>query len=432
MMKRIEIFQTTCGQNVNRVDPIDQIIVRPMAKTAGVAAEFVRFLCPQKGSSCLVDWDRCHQREFRRVSNLPVIHRLWVHRTGYSLGCTKRGRQDPTQLFFLSTEGAVLSVVELEQSITNIVDGENRWFVGSKTGALHAFSVSGQTLWKWHAPEFVDPYHPVPLCVSCAGNQIVAGTADVLYALSFAGTVVWRAELPDRAEARYRIEVPDAGTGSARDQALHELGISGTGFAGSAEILRLRQTFSTERPGWFGPERPLSLMSQEEEQVVKEEIVLEMHLGGSMCSEDLVHIRASGDGVLVGTSAGRVCFFDRDGRFMSGCAVGNGPACTSVGFGVAGDAVHCGGVLTLFDRRRPVGTVSLPDYYAQLVAQGRNVLVWAWDRAWLVSERGDLLWNGTFPRRIRSAFADELGFSVLAGPLHRFRVRKRGSGARIT
>jgi hypothetical protein len=101
-------------------------------------------------------------------------------------------------------------------------------------------------------------------------------------------------------------------------------------------------------------------------------------------------------------------------------------ASASVSFGPVRQAVHCGGVLTLLDQRSGVATLRLPDYFAHLVAQGCNVLVWAWDRAWLVGGRGDLLWSGTFPRRIGSAFADELGFSILAGQLYRFRVEKRG------
>jgi hypothetical protein len=266
------------------------------------------------------------QRELRRVTDLPVMHRLWVHRTGYSLGYTKRGRLDPAQMYFVSNLGAVLSVVEMDNRITEVVEGENDWYVGFNNGSLHAFALSGRRLWRWHAPEFTDCYHTIPLYVSNSGKLIVAGSGGVLYALSFAGTVVWRAELADRAQARYRIEVPDAEPGSSRDHALDKLGMPGCGTAESVEIFRFRQTFSTEPSSWFGSERPLSLITQEEEEVAHEEIVLEMHLGGGMCSEDLVHIGASNDVILAGTSRGRVCFFDRNGDFLGDCAVGNGLA----------------------------------------------------------------------------------------------------------
>ena len=431
-MKRTELFETASSQGGDRVDRTDQLIIRPMPKAAGVAEQFVRFLCGQKGCCCLVDWDWSGQREIRRACHLPVLHRLWVHRSGYALGYMKPRRQDPAQLFFLSTAGDVLSIAEMDSSLTDVVKGENRWYVGSKTGALHAFTLSGRKLWRWRSPEFANPYHAVPLYVSSAGNRIVAGSGGVLYGLSFGGTEVWRTELPNLAETRYRIEVPDAGTGGTREVALERLGLSGTGLAESMEMRRLGQTFSTEQASWFGPECPLSLLSQEYERVVDQDVELELRLGSSICAETLVHVRGLGDLVLAGTSAGRVCFFDCQGTFLGDFVVGDGPACASVGFGGAAGAVHSSGVLTLFDRCRPVATVRLPDYYAELVAQGRNVLVWAWDRAWLVDGRGDLLWHGTFPRRIRTAFADEYSFSVLAGPLYRFQVRRRVSHPKET
>jgi hypothetical protein len=80
-----------------------------------------------KGCCCLVDWDWSGQREIRRACHLPVLHRLWVHRSGYALGYMKPRWQDPAQLFFLSINGDVLSIADMDSSLTDVVKGENRW-----------------------------------------------------------------------------------------------------------------------------------------------------------------------------------------------------------------------------------------------------------------------------------------------------------------
>ena len=428
MNRQTESLRTDFRQSEDYVKQTDPIIVRPMPKLAGITGKSVRFLCRQKERCRLVDWSLSEQRELRRVSNLPVIHRLWVHRMGDSLGYTKRGRvRDPAKLFFLSAEGTVTSLVALNDSINDVSEGENGWYVSTKTGSLYAFTVSGRVRWRWQCPGSVDSFREVPLYVCCTRNRIVAGSDGALYGLSPAGAVLWRTELPGRAEKRYQIKVPGPLTGYVRDGAVDRLGLSGTGLAHSVEIGHLRQTFSTDPAGWFGPERPLNLLRQEEEQLVDEEIELEICLGPSICAESLVHVHGYSDTVLAGTSGGRACFFDLEGKFLGDCGVGNDPARASAALG-AGGAVYCGGVLTLFDQRCPIATVQLPEYYAELVAQGSNVLVWAWARAWLVSGRGDVLWNATFPRRIRAAFADQRTFSILAGPLYRFHVRSLPSG----
>jgi hypothetical protein len=211
--------QAFCHEYESTVTALGRLIVRPKPKLAGTAAEFMRFLVPQKGSSALVDWDLDYRREFRRVRDLPVIHRLWVHRTGYSLGYTKRSRHDPAQLFFISVEGKVMSLVEMESSMTDVVEGKTGWHVGWKNGSLSTFALSGRRLWEWHSLDFGVTYHAVPVRVTLARTRIIVGWNGMLSGLSFDGTEVWRTELPERAEARYPIEVPLPARGQMRDQA---------------------------------------------------------------------------------------------------------------------------------------------------------------------------------------------------------------------
>jgi len=335
--------------------------------------------------------------------------------------------RDPAQLFFLSADSAIRSVVELNDTVNNVLEGENGWYVSTKTGWLYAFSGSGRRRWMWQCPESVDSYRAVPLYVCIVRNGIVAGSAGELHGLSPRGTVLWRSELPDRPERRYKVEVPDPAAGHVRDRSVELLGLSGTDLAQSVEIGQLRQIFSSEPAGWFGAERPLSLVEQEEDNVLEQEVEVEMCLGGSIWAESLVHVGEHGETVLAGTSAGRACFFDPSGNFLGDCGVGRYPVCASADLGRAG-AVYCGGVLTLLHRQCAVASLQFPAYDAELAAQGSNVLVWSWQQAWLVNSHGDLIWNATFPRRIGAVFADHDSFSILAGALYRFQVRSSASG----
>ena len=418
MNRLTEPFRTDLRQSEDWVIRTDQVNVRPMPKFANSTDGSVRFLCSQKERCCLVDWNSAEQREVRRVRNLPVIHRLWTHRIGTSLGYTKRGRlRDRAELFFLSAEGTVLSAVELNDSINDVLEGEGGWYVSTKTGWLYAFTVSGRTRWTWQCPESIDSFRAIPLFVCSAGNRIVAGSWGVLMVSVLRVPCSGKLSCLTGPRRRYRIKVPDPLVGGARDRVVELLDLTGTGLADSVEIGHLSQTFSSEPAGWFGPERPLNLLCQEEELLADADIEIELCLGSSIWAESVVHVHGYSDTVLAGTSGGRACFFDLEGKFRGDCEVGEGPA---LAFAVLGTvvAVYCAAVLTLLDGRRSVASVQLPEYYAELVAQGCNVLVWAWERAWLVSSRGDVLWSATFPRRIRAAFADHRSFSILAGPMY--------------
>jgi len=157
------------------------------------------------------------------------------------------------------------------------------------------------------------------------------------------------------------------------------------------------------------------------------EVGLAFVVGPGISAEDVVHVRATPELVLAGTSEGRVCWFDRDGCSLGSCVVGRGPAWESASDGGDVNAVYCAGVLTRYQGTVLVQAVRMPCYFANLAVQGKNVLIWEWNRAWLVNGGGDLLWRTEFGRRIGSAFADEAGFSILAGPLYRYGLHKNGA-----
>jgi hypothetical protein len=85
---------------------VDEVGIKPMPKQLSAATGFVRFLCKQKTGSCLIDWDAVNRCEIRRTRHLPVMHRLWVHPTGYSLGYAK-GRSGTPQAYFLSPHAEI-------------------------------------------------------------------------------------------------------------------------------------------------------------------------------------------------------------------------------------------------------------------------------------------------------------------------------------
>ena len=77
--------------------------------------------------------------------------------------------------------------------------------------------------------------------------------------------------------------------------------------------------------------------------------------------------------------------------------------------------------MTLLRQGRVTGSVTLPEYFANLTPSGDSMLAWRWKAAWLVGETGRVVWSATMERRITSAFGEADGFCLLAGQLASFR-----------
>jgi hypothetical protein len=127
--------------------------------------------------------------------------------------------------------------------------------------------------------------------------------------------------------------------------------------------------------------------------------------------------------ILLGTSSGRVHFLSRGGELLASHIAGSAPILESGSNSNRLVAAYGAGVLRLFEGISSVGTAQIPEYSVALAALSSNVLVWSWNRAWLVSCRGETVRSTTFPLRIGGAVVDERGFSILAGSLLRYQLK---------
>ncbi len=88
-------------------------------------------------------------------------------------------------------------------------------------------------------------------------------------------------------------------------------------------------------------------------------------------------------------------------------------------------AAYSGGRMTLFRGEEIVGSITLPEYFVELVCCGEHVLAWRYQSAWVVDRTGRVVWAGEAKRPIKSAWGDRSGFSLLAGEVNSFRQARQ-------
>ena len=65
--------------------------------------------CCATGQSVITDLEQGSFAQKRRVVGLPLMHRMWFHPEGYSLGYTKKQKiGNPSELYFLDPEARLL------------------------------------------------------------------------------------------------------------------------------------------------------------------------------------------------------------------------------------------------------------------------------------------------------------------------------------
>jgi hypothetical protein len=229
--------------------------------------------------------------------------------------------------------------------MADLAQGESSWYVISRDGSLRAFDVAGASIWGWRFPESVDDSHCCGSYVSYHSRLVIAGSSEAVYALSPAGRLLWKLDLPDRRQSRRHIKVPGVASTLLRRLAQGALPLVESKSAESMAACRVRLAFNTDVTNCFGSEGSLKLVSERYLEVSAPELELDLQIGSSPWSEHLVHVRALADMILVGTSQGRVHFLSRGGEFLASHVVGSAPICESSSDSNGVVAVYCAGTL---------------------------------------------------------------------------------------
>ncbi len=406
-------FRVTKGGE--RFELLAEVRITPAAKRCRRSGDVLRCLSVSRGKSAVTDIDLAANTVERQVTDLPVMHWLLFHQSRFCLGYWKRAAAgNPTELFFFDTDANLVRNVRLPDAASEISQSPGMWYVGCRNGRVYAFLTR---LWCWRVPCRPQRLSPAFPLIAASWRGVVVGERTRFYLLDTSGSRLWRSEVP--ASSGLTASVPREILG--RRSELDHLGtiddpecVPATG--------SLRLMLDTANPADAEANKPrfrggLHLPSSH----TKDDIRVRVELWPA--SDDVITGTAmSHDRIAVGTSGAELYLFNMDATLLRTFIVGQSEPVSRILLSPTGlTAAYCGGVLTMFEAERISGYVKLPPYYAEVVPCGDQVLVWSWKAAWLVDRQAHVLWKAEFSRPIGAVVPDELGFSVLAGPLFRFR-----------
>ena len=105
----------------------EQIRISPIPKWGGSSGRQHRFLSVSRGQSVITDLEQGSLAQRHRYTGLPLMHRLWLHETGHSLGYTKKQKiGNPSELFFLDPEARLLSHRPLPDAVSEVAFAKGR------------------------------------------------------------------------------------------------------------------------------------------------------------------------------------------------------------------------------------------------------------------------------------------------------------------
>jgi hypothetical protein len=409
----------------------EEVPISPMPKLCGVSNQFIRCLSLRRGHALLTDIDLASRVVERRIEPLPLMHRLWFHPGGYSLGyrkCASIG--NPSQLFFLDATGVLLESTLLPDAVSEVAPGPGSWYVGCRDSSLYAFQVDGQPLWRQRiqipAPYLipgVPAWDRAPcLHVGAGRGTVGVGAGRRMYLLDFFGDTQWEKDL--RSERRTHEIVCGPSEVPTRTQLLERLGLPSdadrdrvlTGFV----RLELR-TGNGENSDWLAKVEKYEGLQGSNHDLAADPIaaVVQVLMAGSGPRDAICTVGVGERSIALGLMDGQVQLMDHEGRLETRYRVGDAPV--SVIMDQRGlRASYSGGLLTLFDGERISGHVTLPQWSATVVPCGAEVMVWSDREAWVVNRKGRVVWRARFGRRIGGVAVHGGEFEVLAGRLFCF------------
>ena len=396
------------------LDLAEQIRISPAPKLGGAAGPHLRFLSAARNQSTITDLEVGSLSPLRRVTGLPLMHRMWFEPEGHSLGYTKKRKLgSPSELYFLDAEGRVSARGILPDAASEVASAPGCWYVGCRDGALYAFSLEGRRLWRHAIPFerrsyglaspmlelFTAPY----LFVGSGAGSVIVAEGRRLYAIDPLGRRLWSSSVPHYENRAGAHRGP--GALPTREQTLETLGLSESDTDLDVRTGYLRLSLDTGLHAGFLKQVELydvpdiDLPEREDPEEGNVELVIDSHYGPADCRA----MACAATFFCVGTQNGTAHVFDGNASLMQSFQVGDAPVSQVVADGEGLRAAYAGGRLTLLRRGRVTGSVTLPEYFAELMVCGDYILVWRWQSAWLVNETGRVVWAATAERRITSA-----------------------------
>ncbi len=394
-----------------------QTRVKPPIRDLELIGRTARCLGVNKQVGSLVDINLDTGAEIRRVEGLPDLDDTEFWPDGWGIWLTRTGRvgNGSGELHFVNPEGRVRGQATIPDVPSELAAGDGLWFVGCRDGKLYGFDREGGRLWAWETPGSRryngDVYfRPCPYHVASGGTcAVVASMAD-LYAVNSRGKTLWHVSIPNAQETRYTFTVPlDGSDIGSRAYDMLQVPPGSDHAAVKVAYRRLAMATHPDR----NPEDPAAADKFREVQTAYEAIVAGVAGSRESSREGITFsieisgfgptvsfLAANEQGVLAGSSHGRLYHLDWQGRIQQVRALGQGAVNGALHPDGSLAAVWCDGVLFFFKGTEVVNTMDVDLYPRGLRAIGNDVLIFRDNRVEVLDSEGRHVWIAEFAKKV--------------------------------
>lgn len=420
------------------LDPLFQLRIKPTVKDLELVGDTVRCLLVSKAASTLVDVGLGSGAEVRRVENLPVLGDTWFAPDGHGIGIRRRAAvgKGPTLLIFLDADGRVAAESSVSDATSEIALGPDLWYVGCRNGFLYGFGFDGKQRWAWKTPGsdgYQDNvyFRPCPYYVASSRSFAAIASMENIYAVGADGRTLWHAALPNERQTRWSYTIPLGRRVS--DDAYSILGLSPSASRDEVKSAYRRLALATHPDR--NPDDADAAAKFCEVQAAYERILTGVGGRGTSGGAIAVTVEINGmgptasflaanaEGVVVGSSQGRVYLFDSSGRFRQAHVLGDGPVRAALRPDGTLGVAWCSDALMFFRQNRIINAAEAMAWPRALTMLGENVVLWRGNQVQIMDPDGRLLWSVEFSKNLTGVATHGNTLVCAAGVLAAFRQR---------
>jgi tetratricopeptide (TPR) repeat protein len=419
------------------VEPIFQSRLKPSIRNIALIGGVARCVLTEKESSALVDVDFATGKHLRRVDEIPRLGDAYFAPGGQVIGVRRTGAvgKGPTLLTFIDAEGRVVAKSSVPDATSEVAIGPDTWYVGCRNGFLYAFGLDGRARWFWETPgarDYNDDAYFRPCPYHIASHESFAAVVSMgnVYAVAPNGETLWQVTLPNDRQRLWEFTIP-VEVSTTMEEAFHVLGLPVDAGRDRVESAYRRLALATQpdRNGYDNNAADNFRRIQDAYETIlagpdadtsdPPTVTVSMEMQGLGPSASFV--AANRAGVLVGSSQGRLYFFNENGGLREARVLGNGFVRAALRPDGTVGAAWCGNALLLFKDDQIINAKDALDWPSGLTMLGDDVVLWRGNKIQLADPDGHFVWSVEFSKSITSVAVRGDTLVCAAGVLAAFR-----------